>query len=101
MCTASATFCTLPSRKLQVIRAARVMLRRSTQWHDGGQSSLFKLASGPVLIVQGDRLALISTAEHVIERADVLYPEGTGHHSTVPRKSTGGQGEADPPEEFK
>ena len=55
----------------------------------------------PILIVQEDGLALISTAEHVIERTCVLYPEGTGHHGSLPGNQTAGQGGGDSSEEFK
>ena len=52
---------------------------------------------GPVLVVQEDRLAVISAAEHIIERTYVLYPEGTGHRSSLPGNQTTGQGGGDSP----
>jgi hypothetical protein len=48
----------------------------------------------PVLIAEEDGFALISAAEHMIERTCVLYPEGTGHARTLARKSITGQGGA-------
>jgi hypothetical protein len=51
----------------------------------GLQTCLLKRAQKfkPVLIIQEYRFAPISTAEHMIKRACVLYPEGAGHQSNL------------------
>jgi hypothetical protein len=51
----------------------------------GLQTSLPKRAQKfrPVVLIQQYRFAPISTAEHMIKRACVVYPEGTGHHANL------------------